>query len=229
MGAAFDCQGFLPSARGRAGCRPDPGREGRWGIILAGGDGARLRTLTRRIAGDDRPKQFCSIVGGETLLDQTSRRAALAIAPERILAVFTQAHERFYQPLLAASPSSRAVVQPENRGTAPAILYALLRLAAVAPDAVAAIFPSDHYVSDGPAFMAHVRATFDAVAARPEVVALLGIAPDGPEVEYGWIEPADPITAEEPETLSRVRRFWEKPSPTSPGAFGPGAACGTAS
>jgi nucleotidyltransferase-like protein len=28
------------------------------GIILAGGDGTRLSALTRRLAGDDRPKQF---------------------------------------------------------------------------------------------------------------------------------------------------------------------------
>ena len=43
----------------------------RWGVILAGGDGRRLLPLTRRIAGDDRPKQFCAIMDGETLLEQT--------------------------------------------------------------------------------------------------------------------------------------------------------------
>jgi hypothetical protein len=30
-----------------------------WAVILAGGDGVRLRSLTRGITGDDRPKQFC--------------------------------------------------------------------------------------------------------------------------------------------------------------------------
>ena len=45
----------------------------RWAIILAGGDGTRLRSLTRTIAGDERPKQFCSILGEETLLEQTRR------------------------------------------------------------------------------------------------------------------------------------------------------------
>lgn len=42
------------------------------GIILAGGDGTRLRSLTRRLTGDDRPKQFCALLGGGPC---SSRRA----------------------------------------------------------------------------------------------------------------------------------------------------------
>ena len=55
----------------------------RWGVILAGGDGTRLKTLTRAIAGDDRPKQFCPLVGGKTLLDQTQRRVFRRLNPAR--------------------------------------------------------------------------------------------------------------------------------------------------
>src|SRR5437016_8599056 len=106
------------------------GTQSRWALILAGGDGRRLRPLTRQIAGDDRPKQFCPVLGGETLLEQTRRRVAALAPSERVLVVVVRAHERFYAPLLADVPSRCVVIQPENRGTAPAILYGLLRLTA---------------------------------------------------------------------------------------------------
>lgn len=190
----------------------EPEWRARWGLILAGGDGMRLRPLTRRIAGDERPKQFCTIVGGETLLEQTRRRSGLTVPHDQTLLVVTRTHERFYRALLTDVSPRSVVAQPENRGTAPAILYALLRLTREAPVASVAVFPSDHYVSDDRAFMAHVDAAFRAVRARPDLVILLGIAPEYAEVEYGWIEPAAPIPGIESTAIYRVRRFWEKPS-----------------
>src|SRR2546427_8785411 len=88
----------------------------RWGLILAGGDGKRLLPLTRRIAGDDRPKQFCAILGNETLLRQTQRRISQLVWPWRTLLVLTCTHESFYTDEVARIPSSRLLIQPSNQG-----------------------------------------------------------------------------------------------------------------
>ena len=186
----------------------------RWAVVLAGGDGVRLRPLTRRICGDERPKQFCPILGGETLLDRTLRRTQLSIELENTLVVVTQKHEAFYKRYSAKMPQHSFVVQPENRGTTAPILYALLRAVTIEPDCSVAIFPSDHYISDDEAFMYYVEAAFEAAAVLPRSVLLLGINAKAPEVEYGWIEPADPLFVPSAGPLFQVARFWEKPSIT---------------
>lgn len=186
------------------------GREHEWAVILAGGDGTRLKSLTKKIAGDERPKQFCSVLGRRTLLEETQERAALELDPERTLYVLNRMHESYYAPILRGEPAANLVVQPRNRGTAAAILYSLLRIAALNPNAVMAFFPSDHYISDNQKFMAHIRAALDIAHKTPDRVILLGLEPESPEVEYGWIEPAQMIAGRG--RVFRVRRFWEKPN-----------------
>ena len=194
-----------------AGQATAPCEAGRWGLILAGGDGLRLRPLTRMIAGDERPKQFCPIVNGKTLLDITRERVTHGISRSHIFEVVNRSHQRFYAPLQQYLPPTQVVIQPANRGTAPAIVYSLLRIAARSPTGSVAIFPSDHYVSSDEVFMAYVRVAFDAVQENPDSVILLGIEPEGPEVQYGWIEPGETLPNRRSISIYRIRRFWEKP------------------
>lgn len=99
-----------------------------WGVILAGGDGTRLKALSRIVSGDNRPKQFCAMFGTRSLLARTRGRLEPAISPDRMIYAVVRSHEPFYQPELADVEESRIVVQPSNRGTTAAIIYSLLRL-----------------------------------------------------------------------------------------------------
>ena len=48
-----------------------------WAIVLAGGEGVRLRPLARRVCGDDRPKQYVPLLGARTLFGQTLEAAII--------------------------------------------------------------------------------------------------------------------------------------------------------
>lgn len=172
----------------------------------------RLRSLTRAISGDDRPKQFCPILDGKSLLDATRERVRMSIPIENTFFSLTAKHETFYQTALWDVPESRRVVQPESRGTAPAILYSLMRITAEDPDAVVAFFPSDHFFTDDQGFMSRVDSAFRAAELESSSVILLGLEADKPETSYGWIEPLASLFGSEPGGVSRVARFWEKPA-----------------
>ena len=184
----------------------------RWGVILAGGDGKRLLPLTRKITGDDRPKQFCALTGGETLLKQTQRRVGRMILGQQTFLVMTRTHERFYSGQVAGVPSSCLLIQPHNHGTAPAIVYSLTRLWQMDPHGLVAFFPSDHHFANDEAFVTHIDFAFARAKSHPKCVILLGVEPDAPEEAYGWIEPGTPLASESGNVISEVNRFWEKPS-----------------
>jgi mannose-1-phosphate guanylyltransferase len=183
----------------------------RWAVILAGGDGMRLLPLTRKITGDDRPKQFCVLGGDETLLEQTRRRAAQTISASQTFLIMTRTHERYYADQIEALSSSCLLIQPHNHGTAPAITYSLMRLHQVDPHGLVAFFPSDHHFANEQGFAAHIDFAFFQAAAHPGRVILLGIEPESPEQAYGWIEPGSLLAGESGGLIFEVNRFWEKP------------------
>src|SRR5258708_25791269 len=85
----------VPDSHGPQSPTQNQDLSSRWGVILAGGEGTRLLSLTRKITGDDRPKQFCALTGVETLLEQTQRRESQVVAERHALLILTKTHERF--------------------------------------------------------------------------------------------------------------------------------------
>ena len=187
----------------------NPGdRRKRWGVVLAGGDGVRLRPLTEFISGDDRPKQFCALYGGRSLLEHARTRAEKTVPPGKILFSLTRAHQPFYASTLADCPAQR-VVQPRNRGTAAAILSSLMLIARTDPQASVVIYPSDHYYSDESAIADAVEDAFSLSRWEPDSVTIVGARPYGPEIDYGWIQTGDPVLGRG--DAFQVRAFHEKP------------------
>lgn len=189
-----------------------PRFEAPWAVVLAGGDGTRLQRLTFEISGDGRPKQFCKLMGGESLLRQTCRRISPLFNPDRQFYVVTRSHEVFYRDELAASNSASVLEQPCNRGTAVAIGLAVSQILERETNPLVAFFPADHHYANENAFVRAVDAALEYSRHNGNEIVLLAAEPHYPEVEYGWIETSEVVAEAPAGQLLRVTRFWEKPS-----------------
>lgn len=183
---------------------PTPGQA--WAIVLAAGEGSRLSILTRDAAGDAVPKQFCSLTGGASLIEQTLARASAIVPRERVIAVVSAAHARHWRSALDL-PAGNIVVQPLHRGTAIGILLPILHVLARDADARVLVLPSDHHVEHEGVLEGAMRDALQTVD-HDTGVALLGIEADEPDPELGYIVPRAGVHA----SFHRVHRFIEKPS-----------------
>src|SRR5271156_2621931 len=86
-----------------------------WAIVLAGGEGVRLRPLVRELCGDERPKQFARILGSKSLLGHTLERVGLEIPPARTVIVTCRAHSEYMAREFAEAPPHVVLVQPHDR------------------------------------------------------------------------------------------------------------------
>jgi mannose-1-phosphate guanylyltransferase len=177
-----------------------------WVLILAGGDGTRLRQLATR-DGQAVPKQYCSLAGGQTLLDDAIARSQRVVPKERICVIVSEPHRRWWSALLKDLSKDNVIVQPRNHGTGIGLLYATLHITARDPDAVMLALPADHFVGDEETLGRSLRAALDSAGRDPEHVMLLGIEPDRIDSELGYIAPGPSVRS----GVRRVQEFVEKP------------------
>lgn len=169
-------------------------------VILSGGSGTRLWPLSR----EAHPKQFLPVIGEHSLLQATALRlqGLDAVAP---IVVAGEAHRFLVAEQLHAIglPPSALLLEPAGRNTAPAIAVAAFQALAADPDAVLLVMPSDHAITDVPAFQAAVRQALP--AARDGGLVTFGIVPEAPETGFGYIKAAPG------EGVRAIERFVEKP------------------
>jgi mannose-1-phosphate guanylyltransferase len=184
-----------------------------WSIVLAGGEGERLKPFIRSWTGEGTPKQYCTFTGSRSMLEHTLARADRVSGPVRKVTVIGRHHLPFAGDQIAREKAGMVVMQPRNCDTAPGIFLPLTYVRAHDPGATVAIFPSDHFIFPEERFIEQANAAVEAAREIGDRVILLGVTPDSAEMEYGWIDPGYEVRGTASGRVRAVREFLEKPAP----------------
>jgi mannose-1-phosphate guanylyltransferase len=188
-----------------------------WAIVLAAGEGRRLASVTKHLYGEEIPKQFAALGGGdETLLQQTMDRIGRVVPPHRTVVVVAADRLGLAESQLASYAGVQIVAQPKNIGTGPGLMLPLSLIKAQCPEATVVVTPSDHYVPGTNQFVTALHRAVDVTRHAPAGIALLGADAERPVTDLGWIVPknvGDVSAAQDDETpvVDLVDRFVEKP------------------
>ena len=180
-----------------------------WAVVLAAGDGTRLAALTTDASGNSVPKQFCSLTGGRTLIEETLQRARHVASPEQVCTIVAQQHAPHWRRLLGSLPRRNVIVQPHNRGTANGVLLSVLSILERDPLARIVFLPADHFVLDENALARALRDLAAVLDHNPDGLTLIGIEPEEADPELGYIIPGRALH----DGSRSVARFVEKPAP----------------
>lgn len=178
-------------------------------IIMAGGIGSRFWPLSK----NNYPKQFLDIFGtGKSFIRSTYERFLPVVPTENFLVVTNAAYKEAVLEHIPELKPEQVLCEPMRRNTAPCIAYASYRIASQCDDAVIAVTPADHLVTNEVEFQRVISTGFDFVgkSENSEALMTIGIKPSRPETGYGYIELP---SASAPEgVVTAINGFKEKPN-----------------
>lgn len=176
-----------------------------YAVIMAGGAGTRFWPASRSL----RPKQLLPLAGGsgEPLLRSTVARLAPLVTPDRVIVVTGEHLAKDTAAVVPEVPASQILCEPAPRNTAPCIAWAASFVAAIEPDALVAVLPSDHFIENEPEFRRVLERALK--SAETGKITTVGIVPTRAETGYGYIEVGADLADDT--GAKAIARFVEKP------------------
>lgn len=154
---------------------------------MAGGSGTRLWPVSR----DTMPKQFIALLGEGRSTFQAAVLRVVGQGFGRPIVITSDAF-RFIcaEQLRTIGVEADIILEPMRRDSGPAVaIGAVLAQARDGDEAVCFATAADHVVTDDDAFRADVQAIGELASAGS--IMTLGIVPDQPSTEYGYIRPSE--------------------------------------
>ncbi len=174
-------------------------------VIMAGGTGTRLWPLSRRSF----PKQALQLVGGRTFIQHAVDRLLPKFPAEHIFIVTAEEHLKPLSSQVPEIPLENYIIEPEGRGTGPAIGLVAIHLHKQNPGSIMAVLTADHFIEDTAGFRHAIKT--GAKIAKENYLVTLGIKPTAPSTGYGYIQQGELLSSTNGFDIFRAERFVEKP------------------
>lgn len=176
-----------------------------YAVIMAGGAGTRLWPLSRK----DYPKQALKLIGEKTMFQHAVDRITPVFPPERILVVTCPKHAEILQNQWKSIPRENFILEPEGRGTAPAIGLVAMHLLKRDPEAGMVVLTADHYITNTKHFCEAIN--YAKSISKQGKLVTLGIQPSSPSTGFGYIHHGTLLGKQNNFDYYTVERFVEKP------------------
>ena len=173
---------------------------------MAGGIGSRFWPVSR----EERPKQFLSLSqDGRSFIRLAYDRFSRIVPADHVLVVSQSRYRDLVREAVPDVPEENLIFEPYSRNTAPCIALAAYTLLKRDPDAVMVATPADHIIQDDALFENTIHNALE-YAAGSDALITLGIVPDRPDTNFGYIQGMHPEQGDADKPI-KVKTFTEKP------------------
>lgn len=182
---------------------------------MAGGHLNRFWPISR----EGMPGHFMDISGtGKSLVRMAYERCLGIVPQENIFVITLSKYRDIIRTQIPELPGGNLLLEPYARRTGPCIAYSTYYILKKDPDAVIACTPADIIIRDENLFKETLTNALNYASENP-ILLTLGVKPNRPDTEYGYIQVVGGKNAGNENRPVKVKTFTEKPSAEIAKAF----------